>query len=67
MATWLATSIVQARLALDFRNKGRPVVSKDVARLDGVNVRYKSSLKQWVDTLEERDRVEGHYQVGRMC
>ena len=25
--------------------------------------RYRSALKMWVDTLEERDRVEGHYQT----
>ncbi len=25
--------------------------------------RYKSALKLWVDTLEERDRVEAHYQT----
>ncbi len=48
---------------MDFRNKGRPVVNRDVTRLDGVNVRYKSSLKQWVEILEDRDRVESHYQT----
>ena len=52
----------RARLALDFRNKGRPPVSRDNAMLDGVITRYKSALKLWVETLEERDRVEGHYQ-----
>lgn len=52
----------RARLALDFRNKGRPPVSRDNAMLDGVVTRYRSALKLWVETLEERDRVEGHYQ-----
>lgn len=54
---------MQARLALEFRNRGRPVVNRDASRLDGVNVRYKSSLKQWVEFLEDRDRVENHYQT----
>jgi chromosome segregation ATPase len=53
----------RSRLALDLRNKGRPPVNKDLARLDGVSTRYRSALKLWVDTLEERDRVEGHYQT----
>ena len=53
----------QVRMVLDFRNKGRPTVNRDMSKLDGVATRYRSSLKQWVDTLEERDRVEGHYQT----
>jgi len=52
----------KVRLALDFRNKGRPMVNRDMSRLDGVGTRYRSSLKAWVDTLEDRDRVESHYQ-----
>uniref|UniRef100_A0A7S3R505 CCDC113/CCDC96 coiled-coil domain-containing protein n=1 Tax=Dunaliella tertiolecta TaxID=3047 RepID=A0A7S3R505_DUNTE len=51
------------RLALDFRNRGRPAVNRDTSKLDGVTTRYRSQLKQWVDALEERDRVEGHYQT----
>lgn len=53
----------KVRLALNFRNKGRPTVNRDMSRLDGVATRYRSSLKQWVDTLEDRDRVESHYQT----
>jgi hypothetical protein len=56
----------KARIALDFRNKGRPAVNRgaaDGSRLDGAAVRYRSMLKQWVETLEERDRVEAHYQA----
>jgi len=53
----------KTRLALDLKNKGRPPANKDLARLDGVSTRYRSALKLWVDTLEERDRVEAHYQV----
>lgn len=52
----------RGRLALDFRNKGRPPVTRDSSMLDGVVTRYRSALKLWVDALEERDRVEGHYQ-----
>ncbi|KAL6765251.1 flagellar associated protein [Haematococcus lacustris] len=53
----------KVRLALDTKNKGRPSVARDMSRLDGVSMRYRSSLKQWVDTLEERDRIEAHYQT----
>ncbi len=53
----------RARLVLDHRNKGRPPANRDLSMLDGVLTRYKSALKIWVDTLEERDRVEGHYQT----
>lgn len=53
----------KVRMALDFRNRGRPPVNRDTSRLDGVSTRYKSALKLWVETLEERDRVEGHYQT----
>eukprot|EP00798_Chlamydomonas_sp_ICE-L_P012314 gene12314-15480_t len=53
----------KVRIALDFRNKGRPAVNRDLARLDGVSTRYKSALKVWIETLEERDRVEAHYQT----
>jgi histone deacetylase 6 len=48
---------------LDTKNKGRPSVARDMSRLDGVSTRYRSALKQWVDTLEDRDRVESHYQT----
>lgn len=60
---FLALIYAQVRLALNFRNKGRPTVNRDMSRLDGVATRYRSSLKQWVDTLEDRDRVESHYQT----
>mmetsp|Transcript_23724 Transcript_23724/g.52066 ORF Transcript_23724/g.52066 Transcript_23724/m.52066 type:complete len:532 (-) Transcript_23724:212-1807(-) len=53
----------RVRMALDMRNKGRPQVNRDMSRLDGVSTRYRSALKLWVDTLEDRDRVEGHYQT----
>lgn len=38
--------VCQVRLALDFRNKGRPTVNRDMSKLDGVATRYRSSLKQ---------------------
>jgi len=41
----------KVRLALDFRNRGRPAVNRDTSRLDGVATRYRSQLKQWVDAL----------------
>jgi hypothetical protein len=31
----------RARMALDLKNKGRPAVNRDLARLDGVTTRYK--------------------------
>lgn len=31
----------KARMALDLKNKGRPPVNRDLARLDGVTTRYK--------------------------
>ncbi|MEW5309814.1 MAG: hypothetical protein WDW38_001669 [Sanguina aurantia] len=52
----------KVRMALDFRNRGRPQVNRDLSRLDGASSRYKSSLKQWIEVLEERDAVESHYQ-----
>ncbi|MEW5303341.1 MAG: hypothetical protein WDW36_006043 [Sanguina aurantia] len=52
----------KVRMALDFRNRGRPQVKRDLSRLDGASSRYKSSLKQWIEALEERHAVESHYQ-----
>ncbi len=34
----------RARLALDFRNKGRPPVNRDLSRLDGVSTRYRCGV-----------------------
>lgn len=51
----------RARLALDFRNKGRPPVARDMSRLDGAATRYRAALRQWIEILEERDNVEAHY------
>lgn len=53
----------RVRLALDFRNKGRPAVQRDMSRLDGAATRYRAALRQWIEALEERDAVEAHYQV----
>ena len=46
----------RARMALDFRNKGRPPVNRDLSRLDGAATRYRAALRQWIEILEERDR-----------
>lgn len=43
-------------MALDFRNKGRPPVNRDLSRLDGAATRYRAALRQWIEILEERDR-----------
>ncbi|KAG2440320.1 hypothetical protein HXX76_004427 [Chlamydomonas incerta] len=53
----------RARMALDFRNKGRPPVNRDLSRLDGAATRYRAALRQWIEILEERDSVEAHYQT----
>ncbi|GFR41474.1 hypothetical protein Agub_g2164 [Astrephomene gubernaculifera] len=53
----------RARMALDFRNKGRPPVNRDLSRLDGAATRYRAALRQWIEILEERDSVESHYQT----
>ena len=35
------TMLLQVRMALDFRNKGRPQVNRDLSRLDGASTRYR--------------------------
>mmetsp|Transcript_11580 Transcript_11580/g.20867 ORF Transcript_11580/g.20867 Transcript_11580/m.20867 type:complete len:487 (-) Transcript_11580:445-1905(-) len=60
-----ANEVLQRRVrqAIDARNKGRPSVNRDMSKLDGAATRYRSSLRQWTDILEDRDKVESHFQT----
>ena len=46
----------RVRLALDYRNRGRPAINRDMSRLDGASTRYRAALRQWIEVLEERDK-----------
>lgn len=52
----------RTRLAMEARNKGRPAV-RDMSRLDGIETRYRSALKQWTELVEERTRTAAHYEA----